>query len=375
MKVAVLDTGLRGWRQHLGKGLAERVVVRSFRADGDLEARDSQHGILCAEIVHALAPDAELLLANWDTDSPATFLQAVQWAKQQGARIVCCSVIMPSWSDGEGGGDVHALLDRILGRDLLFFASAGNTAQRHWTGTLRPDRRGWHQWRDDVNMNSLQPWGGERVAVEMYGPIDQPCELCVFDATTGASVGSSPARDFSSLGDSGNRRALGQAAFGQAMVRFDPEPGRRYYVSVRCSPGSSPPVPSGKFHVVALGAALEIAESKGSIPFPGDGAQVLAVGAVDHLGQRTPYSSCGPNSHRPKPDLVAMVPFPSVCRERPFSGTSAAAPQAAALAALWWSRQPAWSATQVASSLRGAAFDLGPAGHDCETGFGLVRLP
>src|SRR5437588_10264357 len=63
--VAVLDSGFRGWRRHLGGALPERVETRSFRRDGDLEAKDSQHGILCAEVVHALAPDAKLLFANW----------------------------------------------------------------------------------------------------------------------------------------------------------------------------------------------------------------------------------------------------------------------------------------------------------------------
>src|SRR5262245_28581445 len=155
IKVAVLDTGFRGWRQFLGRGLPEQVVARSFRADGELEARDSEHGILCGEIIHALAPAAELLFANWDADEPATFVQAVRWAKERGARVLTCSVIMPSWSDGEGGGAVHAALDPLIGDDLLFFASAGNIAQRHWTGALRPDARGWHQWAGPATGNTL----------------------------------------------------------------------------------------------------------------------------------------------------------------------------------------------------------------------------
>jgi subtilisin family serine protease len=102
---------------------------------------------------------------------------------------------------------------------------------------------------------------------------------------------------------------------------------------------------------------------------------VLAVGAVDGKGQRLAYSSCGPNSRLPKPDLVATVPFPSLCRVRPFAGTSAAAPQAAGLAALVWSQHPDWLPEQVAQALRGAALDLGPPGHDPDTGYGLIRLP
>jgi subtilisin family serine protease len=69
------------------------------------------------------------------------------------------------------------------------------------------------------------------------------------------------------------------------------------------------------------------------------------------------------------------VPFPSAWRGRPFSGTSASAPQAAALAALWWSRYPGWTGMQVRTALRSSARDLGPPGHDFETGYGMIALP
>jgi subtilisin family serine protease len=87
------------------------------------------------------------------------------------------------------------------------------------------------------------------------------------------------------------------------------------------------------------------------------------------------YSSCGPNSRLPKPDFVAPVPFPGVGRTKPFTGTSAAAPQAAALAALLLSRHPDWTPAQVRAALQQAAVDIDPPGHDAETGYGLLRLP
>ena len=52
VKIAVLDTGWRGWRNHLGKALPASVLAHSFRADGNLEWKDNQHGILCAEVIH-----------------------------------------------------------------------------------------------------------------------------------------------------------------------------------------------------------------------------------------------------------------------------------------------------------------------------------
>jgi subtilisin family serine protease len=362
VRVAILDSGFRGYRDSLGKALPVDIIVRSFRLDGNLEARDSQHGILCAEVVHALAPEAELLLANWEPGRPEQFLRAVRWAREQGARVISCSCIMPDWSDGDGGGAVHAELTRLLGtdragpREVLFFACAGNTAERHWCGDFRAAADGWHQWRPGREVNLLEPWGEEEVSVQLYCPAGATYEVRVYDRQTGMAV----ARAVTSGAPD---RCVAEAA-------FDPQPDRTYAACVRLLSGTP-----GRFHLVALHSSLEYARQGSSICFPADGQEVIAVGAVTAEGKRCAYSACGPNSPRPKPDLVAPVPIPTTCRTKPFGGTSAAAPQAAALAALCWSRHGDWSAAQVRAALRAAALDLGPPGHDCETGYGLVRLP
>jgi subtilisin family serine protease len=360
VKVAILDSGFRGYRDPLGKALPARVTARSFRDDGDLEARDSQHGILCAEVIHALAPEAELLLANWEPERPDSFLAAARWAKEQGARVLSCSLIMPSWSDGEGGGAVNTKLAAILGSgnsagDVLCFCSAGNTAQRHWHGALQPDAGGFHQWKRGARDNTVLPWGAERVSVEIYGAGLPELELSVHEASGGTEVGTA------------------RLARGCAVVRFLPVLGCRYQVRLRCPGGAGDK--TGPFHLVVLGGNLGCATARGSIPFPADCPAAHAVGAVDAEGRRLSYSSCGPNSRLPKPDLVAEVPFPSLWRERPFAGTSAAAPQAAGLAALWWSRHPDWTARQVSEAMKSAARDLGPPGHDFATGYGRLALP
>lgn len=361
VKIAILDSGFRGYRDHLGKALPQGVMTRSFRTDGNLEAKDSKHGILCGEVLHALAPRAELLLANWDPDRPDQFLAAARWARQQGARIISCSVIMPSWSDGEGGGAVNEALTELIGpanqpSDMLCFASAGNTAMRHWTGSFHPDPHGYHQWQQGQMRNLIAPWGTEVVSVELYAQPGARYALEVQDAATGAVVGHS-------VGQLRQDRST-------SVVHFRPTPGNLYQVQVRLNKGQE-----GKFHLVVLGGGLSYATHEGSVSFPADNPKVIAVGAVNHDGKRASYSSCGPNSRQPKPDLVATVPFPSLWRPRPFSGTSAAAPQAAGLAALCWSRHPEWTADQVHTFLRVSAHDLGPAGHDCETGYGLIAMP
>lgn len=357
IKVAVLDSGLKGYRNAAGKVLPAGVKARSFRKDGQLEARESQHGVLCGEVIHHLAPDAELLLANWEPESPEAFLRAVQWARDEGARVISCSVIMPTWSDGEGNGLVHRKLKEILDGNggALLFASAGNTALRHWGGPAAPDRDGWHEWQPRRRDNSLRPNPGERVSVELAHGTDAVFDLVIVDSKTGEEVGRAR-----SSGD-GHRRAA---------VRFVPRDGQRYTVRLRVVEGRSP-----RFHLTVLGGKLGVATRQGSIAFPGDGPEVVAVCAVDDTGRRQNYSSCGPCSCASKPDLSARVPFPSVWRPgQPFSGTSAAAPQAAALAALVWADAPHLSAAQVRQVLATSAQRL-RAGHCSETGHGVARLP
>jgi len=361
VKVLVLDTGFQGYKDHLGQSLPDQVVARSFRADGNLEARASQHGILCAEVIHALAPEAQLLFANWEADQPETFLNAVRWARRQGARVISCSVIMPSWSDGEGGGKVHKALADILGDgkssgDVLFVACAGNTAKRTWTGSFQDDGSGFHLWKTGQTDNRLTPYDKEQVSVELTWKAGPDYHLSVLDVDYGEEVAHS-------LPQQGEGRC-------SAAARFQPLPGHRYAVRVRLARGQA-----GSFHCVALGGGLEQNTPRGSIVFPADGSEVVAVGAVDGKNRRLAYSSCGPNSSSPKPDLVAPVPFPSLFRSKPFGGTSAAAPQAAALAALWLSRQPDWTPERIRQALRQNAFDPDEPGHSFETGYGLIHLP
>jgi subtilisin family serine protease len=358
VKVAILDSGFRGYQSQLGKALPAHVTVRSFRRDGNLEAKDSQHGILCAEVVHSLAPAAALLLANWDSDRPDQFLQAVRWARRQGAQIISCSLIMPAWGDGEGGGRTHEALALVLGSgvlkgDPLFFVSAGNVAQRNWSGIFRDGGHCFHEWRYGTVDNLLTPFGRERVCVELSWTGPETYAVSVFDRATGAEVARSH-----------------PATAGTSVARFEPDPGRAYLVRVKLVHGRP-----GRFHLVALGAGLEFAITRGSVPFPGDGAEVVAVGAVDAEGRRLSYSACGTDCKPVKPDFVAAVPVLSSFRTRPFAGTSATAPQAAAVAALIWSAHPDWTAAVIHQTLIAAARDLGPPGPDPQTGFGLIQLP
>jgi subtilisin family serine protease len=361
IKIAILDSGFRGYRDFLGKTLPEQVAFKSFRRDGNLQGRDSSHGVLCAEVIHSIAPKAEMLFANWEPDDADSFVDAARWCRQQGANIVSCSVVIPAWSDGEGGGTVHQALNRIFGAgkasgDVLAIASAGNLAQRHWGGHYSDDGHGRHIWCENTTNNLLKPWGTERVSVELLAGRRTNCRVEVLDSATGQEVGAVQTHN-------------GSDRFTQT-VRFMPQTGHLYSLHI-----AQKETTSESFHVVALGAWLQHSNPGGSIMFPGDGPEWLTVGGIQPDGRRAPYSSCGPNSPRGKPDLMAMVPFPLPSRDRPFNGTSAASPQAAGSAALIWSRVRERTAAEVRDALCHSAVDIGPPGHDFESGFGRLALP
>jgi len=352
--VAILDNGFHGYRAHLGKALPTAVRTKSFRFDSNLEAKDSSHGVLCAEVMHAIAPDAEILLANWEPDRPETYLCAVKWARDQGAKIISCSIVVPGWSDGYGGGDVHRQLTSALD-GMLLFASAGNLAQRHWNGEYHGNAVNQHQWTSGRAENGLFPWGDQPVSVEITSAAAAAYRLSVLDSA-GRSVG--------------RARPLAASGAHGSSVRFVPEFGARYRVTVELIEGKSSP-----FRLLVLGGDLEIATPGGCMVFPGDGAEVVAVGAVSANGIRLASSCTGIAGQRLKPDLVAPVPFPSHWRSAPFGGTSAAAPQAAGVAALIWSRQTAADASRILQIMRANCVDIAPPGPDCETGHGQIKLP
>ena len=183
---------------------------------------------------------------------------------------------MPTWSDCEGHGRVHEELKRLLASDektgdALFFASAGNTAQRHWSGPFRDGGDGHHVWkveeREVRRDNVIFPWGRERVSVELCCPSESGFELIVSDLATAKVVGRSISKEV--------------AGAASAVVAFVPEGKHEYQARVRRMRGTA-----GPFHLVVLGGRLGHASSPGSIAFPGDGSEVIAVGAVDASGRR-----------------------------------------------------------------------------------------
>lgn len=336
VRVLILDTGFRGYQQHLGHALPTKVSTKSFRYDGDLEAKESSHGILCASIVHQIAPEASLYFANWEPDQPDTFMAALEWAQQQGVRIVSCSVVIPGWGDGGGGGPVNEQLSRVLTKhDTIFVAATGNLAERHWR--IAPEAT--------VRTATVRTTPGTAVSLD----------LC-------SSVGTDRIR-FAKTPERVRYHALPNGGHATRWLAT----GEETTITIEHVRGEQ-----GTVRLTVMGATISQATRDGSIVFPGENPSVWAIGAVDERGQRCSYSGCGTITR--SPDLMAVVPIRTTARIEPFAGTSAAVPQGAGCVALLLSQQPSLRSREVRRYFAAAALDVGPSGLDRETGNGQLRI-
>ena len=145
VKVGILDFGFQGYEALVRRGALPRAAAqRAFNRSGRLE-NGVVHGTGCAEIVHAVAPDAELYLAavgEGDGSAPTDqIVQAALWLAAQDLDII-------SFSGGGHGGPHNgtALLDRLVDRivadtGVLWVNAAGNEGAMHWGGSAADRNR------------------------------------------------------------------------------------------------------------------------------------------------------------------------------------------------------------------------------------------
>jgi len=119
---------------------------------------------------------------------------------------------------------------------------------------------------------------------------------------------------------------------------------------------------------------------EGSPPtYPAAWPHVVTVAATDENASVTAFSTNGPavDVAAPGVDIVGAVPLSRDATGYTTSaeGTSFSAPIVAAAAAWVWTLRPTLSAGQLADVLRRSAHDIGPAGFDDASGWGIVDIP
>ncbi len=355
------------------------------------------HGVAVAEVVHEMAPDAELFLASAYTAIDVKLV--IDWFAAMGVEVVSRSLTAPFDGPGDGTGPLASIVDYAVARGMVWFNSAGNNAGRGGLagGYYREvftdlDGDDWHdfdkgsevlEWRGCGLLNGLRwdDWSGELTDYDVY----------IFDSLADLPSMSWEARIVEE--QTGRRSPIELMSNAEFAVPGDQQCDGWDdvdYIAVHRRSGDD-----------GDGDVLELMVNSGSFdqwdnPHSASGpvsdtasGGAVIVGAQEPLGGTTiaAYSSEGPtNDGRVKPDLTAascVAGYVATVRSfgcqdgvtTGFSGTSAATPVAAGAAALVIDSGAASTPFAVRSYLLDAAVDRGLPGIDNVFGHGELILP
>ncbi len=372
VKVAVIDGGFAGLAERQASGdLPASVVTQDF-CGGELTSGE-EHGTAVAEIVHEMAPAAQLYLVCIDTD--VDFVAAVAYARSQGVHVVNHSAGWEGPFRNDGTDRFSAVVADAKASGILWVNSAGNEGDTHWTGTYSPNRN-LHAWDASGDIGNTFVWPDGSTICGFLKWDEWPAGVSDFDLglfLSGANVllASSEEVQGEGGGEPPFEAVCDEQASGEDLTVFWAIRG----YSVRSSP---------RLDLVSWSPRLEYSVAAGSVAAPASSPAALAVGALCWQSrQLEPYSSQGPTiDGRVKPDLVGHDSFSSAtygsfegfCPSG-FAGTSASSPEVAGAAALVKQAYPAYGPDQLRSTLMTAARDLGAPGLDSIYGAGELQLP
>jgi len=368
VKVGVLDLGFGGYRDLLGTELPDNVTVEAF---GDDYAFDTEvHGTACAEIIHEMAPEAELYLAYYD-GSDVAMGQAVEWLIGQGVDIISNSTGSNGLTPLDGTGFAAELADWAYDEGIFWVNAAGNEADVHYRGQFT-DSNGdtIHEFGPDTDALPFIPFGpGVETQLILswddWDSVTQDYDLGLFD------------NDFNLLAKSEDLQdgQAGQMPVEGFVYEFDDD--EIYYLVIENYDGQARG--DAIFDIFINGGLMhpDFIVPERSLSNPADARGAFAVGAVNWADDALePYSSQGPTADgRLKPELSApsVVASASYAPD-PFDGTSAATPHVAGAAALILQAFPDLTPDDMATLLENWAIDLGPGGPDNAFGVGRLNL-
>ncbi|MFQ6033821.1 MAG: S8 family serine peptidase, partial [Candidatus Bipolaricaulia bacterium] len=349
VKIAVIDLGFAGLSSAQARGELPGSIHKSDYTGTGLES-GANHGTAVAEIVHDMAPDAQLYLMKIGDE--VDLERAVADAISFGVKIINHSVGWFNTNFYDGRGAVAEIAADARNHGILWVNAAGNYAEKHWKGYCRDnDRDGWCEFSGNDEDLDLQVRGGDPIQLYLTWN-DWPASTQDYDLYLYDGAGRQVA--LSDRLQTGTEEPIEQLSYRA------PSSGT-YRVKVKAYRVSS----GRELALFSLNHDLEHAVPQASIVAPGNSSSVVTVGAIDYRnwtsGPAEPYSSQGPTGDgRSKPDLVAPDRVLTATLGR-FMGTSAAAPHVAGAAALLLSENPAQGAGQLAAKLKSQAIAMGSA--------------
>lgn len=381
VKVGIIDLGFGGLAARQAAGDLPAVTTVDFCPGAyNVEV----HGVGVAEIVHEVAPGAQLYLIC--IDSEVTLGQAKEYAKANGITIVNHSV---GWfnvgrGDGSGGpGSVNGIVADARANGILWVNSGGNYQQRHWGGGYVGGGGGF------VNAQDFSFGGGDGTNDVLIGGGATGCFTLKWDSWPTTDIDDF---DLYLLNNPDlNQFPANVVAFSENFQNPDNLPPTEEFCYT--NPGATTTFylvvlqfsgDTAAFDLFTLGTTggLQYQVAERSLVEPASSPNTMAVGALCWAdGTLRSYSSLGPTiDGRTKPDIAGLDGVSggtyggsSGCTGG-FTGTSAAAPHVAGLAALGKEQNPSLTAAQLQTWLEARARDIATPGKDNTTGSGRAYV-
>lgn len=369
IKVAIIDGGFSGLASAILNGDLPANVVRVdctgvSCVPTTFPGETENHGTGVAEIVHDMAPGAELYLIKI-ADS-LDLMYAEEYCKLNGIKVINVSLswFNTNFYDGQClYSNPVCTANDAYANGILWVNSAGNYAQAHYEAMFTDS---------DINKfhdQGIQIFAGVGQIISVFltwnaWPLtNQDYDLYLYDSA-------------SNLLASSENWQTGTQLPTEKIVYPVTVAGNYNLVIAQTNATANHLL---ELYSYPLGVTPAVASS--SLSSPADAAGAMAVGAIDYhawtTGPQEYFSSQGPtNDGRTKPEIMGPDRVTTgTYGSQAFGGTSASSPHVVGAAALLLSENPGYTAAQLWSALTVSAIDMGNSGQDNLYGYGRLALP
>jgi hypothetical protein len=412
IKIGVLSDGVRNLAASQASGDLGPVTV--IGPPAPCASATCDEGTAMLEIIHDLAPDAELYFASAFV-SITSFADNIRALRAAGCDIIVDDVfyyVETPFQDGQApglisntnGGVVIQAVKDVTASGALYFSAAGNSGNFSdgTSGTWEGDFVDGGPTAGALAAGRLHNFGGQNFNLLRSANVEAPISLYWSDPLGGSANdydlfrlnGAGTAVSASSTniqnGTQDPFEQISQSMAAPRIVIVKNTAAQPRFLHLETNRGrlqfATPGVTHGHAAVDAVGA-YGVAATAAVGPYPNPFGTESSIETFSSDGPRRIFFEADGTAITPgdllatggkvlqKPDLTAADGvsvtgaggFPS-----PFFGTSAAAPHAAAIAALLKSARPGITSEQVRAALVESAIDIEEPGVDRDAGAGII---